>query len=164
MMRIRIIGDDVLREQTREVTEFDDKLNDLIENMIDTMHEADGIGLAAPQVGLSLRMLVTDISGVEKEGKPEAFINPYIRESFGEVVLEEGCLSIPGIREEVTRPEEIVLEYQDATGAKKKEQFSGWMARVLQHEIDHLDGVLFVDHLSPIKKKLVANQLTAINA
>lgn len=160
MLNIRIIGDQVLREDAEEVTEFDEKLKRLTEEMIEIMHASDGIGLAAPQVGLSKRLLVTDITPVEKESEPMVFINPVILESTGEIVLEEGCLSIPGIREEVTRPEEILLKYQTVEGIEKSEKFTGWMARVLQHEIDHLDGVLFIDHLSPLKQKVILNNFS----
>ncbi len=160
-MRIRIVGDEVLREKAAGIEKFDEELKQLVEEMFDTMHEADGIGLAAPQVGLSIRLLVTDTSELEKGTQPTAFINPQIVASEGESTFEEGCLSIPGVREEVTRPEKITLEYQTVDGVKKKEDFEGWQARVLQHEIDHLDGVLFIDYLSPVKKKLIASQLTA---
>ena len=90
------------------------------------------------------------------------FVNPIILETWGECTLEEGCLSIPGIREEVERPKEILLKYQTIDGEEKSEKFNGWMARVLQHEIDHLEGVLFVDYLSPVKQKLVMNQYSNV--
>jgi peptide deformylase len=159
-LKIRIIGDDILREVATEVDEFDDKLVMLGEEMIQFMHDSDGIGLAAPQIGISKRILVTDISPIEEDAKPQVFVNPTIIESMGECTLEEGCLSIPEVREDVTRPEEILLKYSTTSGEEKTEKFSGWMARVLQHEIDHLDGVLFVDYLSPIKKKLIAGRFS----
>jgi len=159
MLRIRIIGDNILREKAEEVTEIDDQLKHLIDEMIETMHESDGIGLAAPQIGISKRLLVTDVSPVESGNSPMAFINPVILESSGEIELEEGCLSIPGVREIVTRPEEILLKYQSVTGEEKTEKFTGWMSRVLQHEIDHLDGVLFIDHLGTVKRKLILSNL-----
>ena len=162
MMRIRIVGDEVLREKAEKIEKFDDNLKQLVDEMMETMHEADGIGLAAPQVGLSIRLLVTDTSELEKGTQPTAFINPQVVASEGESTVEEGCLSIPGVREEVTRPEKITLEYQTVEGKKKRETFEGWQARVLQHEIDHLEGVLFIDYLSPVKKKLIASQLTAV--
>ncbi len=159
MLRIRIIGDNILREKAEEVTEFDDQLKSLIDEMIETMHESDGIGLAAPQVGISKRLLVTDVTPVEAGNGPMAFINPVILESTGEVELEEGCLSIPGVRENVNRPEEILLKYQSVKGEAKTEKFTGWMSRVLQHEIDHLDGILFIDHLGMVKRKLILANL-----
>ena len=159
MLRIRIIGDNILREKAEEVTDFDDQLKSLIDEMIETMHESDGIGLAAPQVGISKRFLVADISPVESGHDPMAFINPVILEANGEIELEEGCLSIPGVRENVNRPEEILLKYQSVTGEEKTEKFTGWMSRVLQHEIDHLDGILFIDHLGTVKRKLILSNL-----
>jgi peptide deformylase len=159
-VKIRIIGDDILRQVATEVDEFDGKLVQLGEEMIDFMHDSDGIGLAAPQVGISKRFLVIDISPIEDDEVPRVFVNPTIIESMGECTLEEGCLSIPDVREDVTRPEEILLKYSTTSGEAKTEKFSGWMARVLQHEIDHLDGVLFVDYLTPIKKKLIAGRFT----
>jgi peptide deformylase len=152
------MGDTVLRQKAEEIQVFDDKLNNLSMQMIDIMHNSDGIGLAAPQVGLSIRLLVTDISPLDKAFSEMVFVNPVILESKGESTLEEGCLSIPGIREEIDRPEEILLKYQTIDGVEKIERFDGWMARVLQHEIDHLEGILFVDYLSPVKQKLVMNQ------
>lgn len=156
------MGDNVLRQKAKEIQTFDDKLKNLAEEMIDIMHNSDGIGLAAPQVGLSIRLLVTDISPLEKGYAEKVFVNPVILETWGECTLEEGCLSIPGIREDVERPEEILLKYQTIDGEEKSEKFNGWMARVLQHEIDHLEGVLFVDYLSPVKQKLVINQYSNI--
>ena len=152
------MGDNVLRKTAEEIHEFDAKLKKLSEEMIDEMHKSEGIGLAAPQVGLSIRLLVTDVSPVTKGYPAQAFVNPVILETWGNSCMEEGCLSIPGIREEVNRPEEILLKYQTVEGEEKTEKFDGWMPRVLQHEMDHLDGVLFVDHLSPVKQKLVLSQ------
>jgi peptide deformylase len=158
MYRIRYIGDSILRKKTKQIKQFDDKLKEQVESMIETMHKEDGVGLAAPQVGLDNSVLVIDISSVDETEGPLAFINPEIIKTKGEAVYEEGCLSIPGVREEVTRPEEIQLKYRDENGKKHSENFSGWKARVLQHEIDHLNGILFVDHISPIKQKLLIAQ------
>ncbi|MCB9059201.1 MAG: peptide deformylase [Calditrichae bacterium] len=158
MQRIRFIGDPVLRRETKEVTIFDDDLKLFVKNMIKTMHREDGIGLAAPQIGHSRKILVVDISGMEETEKPRAFINPTIVDSWGESVVEEGCLSIPDVREEVTRPEGIEVKYQNENGENHHNRFDGWMARVLQHEIDHVNGVLFVDLISPIKRKLLTEQ------
>ncbi len=157
-LKIKIIGDDVLRKIAAEVTEFDDQLENLSKELIEFMHDSDGIGLAAPQVGLSSRLLVTDVSPLEKKIGPMVFVNPVIIEKWSESTLEEGCLSIPGAKEEITRPEEILIRFQTVKGEEKSEKFDGWMARVLQHEIDHLNGILFVDYLSPVKQKLVLNQ------
>lgn len=158
MYKIRLIGDSILRKRTKDIEKFDDNLRGIIDNMVDTMHSEDGIGLAAPQIGLDKSILVLDISSLNENEKPLAFINPKIIASEGESVYEEGCLSIPEVREEVTRPEEITLKYQDENGKKHTGKFKGWKSRVLQHEIDHLNGILFVDRISPVKQKLLVAQ------
>lgn len=159
-MDIKIIGDEVLRRVADEVTVFDDQLDQTANEMIETMHKFDGIGLAAPQVGISQRLLVIDVSPLEKNADAMVFVNPVILESWGEKNIEEGCLSIPGVREEINRPEEILLQYYTTEGESKTEKFNGWPARVIQHEIDHLNGVLFTDYLSPVKQKLALSQLS----
>ena len=161
MLGIRIIGDEVLRQVAEDVTVFDADLENLAQEMIETMHESDGIGLAAPQVGISKQLLVTDISSIDSQAEPRIFVNPRIIEQNGDVTMEEGCLSIPNVREDVTRPETIVLKYQTVKGEEKTETFDGWLSRVLQHEIDHLQGVLFTDYLSPVKQKLLLADLHA---
>ena len=158
MFKIRLIGDPVLREKTNVVTHFNDKLRDIADQMIEFMHIEDGIGLAAPQVGLRDSIIVVDISPIEEEEHPRAFINPQIVSAEGESVIEEGCLSIPGVREDVKRPESIQLVYQDVNGKRYEKEYDGWLARVLQHEIDHLNGILFVDLISPVKRQLLINQ------
>lgn len=158
MQRLRYIGDSVLRRETAEVNDFDDSLKKFVKDMIKTMHREEGIGLAAPQIGHSKKVLVVDVSGLEEGEKPQAFINPVVTESWGESVVEEGCLSIPDVREEVTRPEGVEVKYQDENGQLHQDRFDGWKARVLQHEIDHLNGVLFVDLISPIKRKLLTEK------
>lgn len=158
MYKIKLIGDSILRKKTTDINKFDDNLKAIIDEMIDTMHKEDGIGLAAPQVGLDKSFLVVDISNIDENEKPQSFINPQIISTSGEAIYEEGCLSIPGVREEVIRPEEIILKYQDVNGKQYTETFSGWKSRVLQHEIDHLNGILFVDRISPIKKQLLVAQ------
>ncbi len=158
MYKMRYIGDPVLRRATDTITEFGKPLKKIIANMIETMHHQEGIGLAAPQVGISKKLILVDISGMEDEDAdgPEAFVNPEILESFGEpVTLEEGCLSIPDVREDVTRPEGIRVRYQDENGKEYTKDYYGWMARVLQHEIDHINGVLFVDLISPLKQQML---------
>ncbi|RMH64170.1 MAG: peptide deformylase [Calditrichaeota bacterium] len=151
MYKIRFAGDPVLRRETRPIEQFDDSLNKMIQNMIVTMHREDGIGLAAPQVGYSLKLCVVDISSIDEKEHPRAFINPEIVDSWGEDTVEEGCLSIPDVRDDVTRPEGIRLVYHDERGNRLEESYDGWMARVLQHEIDHLNGILFVDYLPSFK-------------
>lgn len=158
MYSIRIIGDPVLRKKSETISEFNSDLNETVQQLTETMHIEDGIGLAAPQVGILKRIIVIDISPLEKEEHPRAFINPEIIENDGESTVEEGCLSIPNVREKITRPEKITLLYNDKDGSQISEEYDGWLARVLQHEIDHLNGVLFVDYLSPLKKQLLTNQ------
>ncbi len=160
MYRIRYIGDPVLRKKGEPVTVFDKALQKFAEEMIEIMREEDGIGLAAPQIGISKQILVTDASELIDGEYPRVFINPELIETFGESVMEEGCLSIPGVREEVTRPEKIILKYQNERGETFTEEYSDWMARILQHEIDHLNGILFVDRISPVKRRLLINQKT----
>lgn len=157
MYNLRFIGDPVLRRETEAITDFGKPLKKIILGMIETMHDKEGIGLAAPQVGISKKLLVLDISEMEDEESdgPMAFINPEIVESSGQATVEEGCLSIPGVREDVTRPEFIRLHYQDEKGKDYTTDYEGWMARILQHEIDHINSVLFVDHISPLKQQML---------
>ncbi len=156
--RIRYIGDPILRKKAEKITEFDEKLQKFVEDMMEVMYVEDGIGLAAPQIGFSKQVIVVDASELVEDEEARAFINPKILSSEGQETKEEGCLSIPGVREEVTRPEKILLEYQDVEGKVYKEEFDGWMARILQHEIDHLNGILFVDRISPLKRQMLISQ------
>lgn len=158
MYRVRLIGDPVLRKKADKITEFDKHLEKLVQDMIEVMHTEDGIGLAAPQIGISKRLLVIDASPLIDDEAPRAFINPVITETSGESVVEEGCLSIPGVREDVTRPEKITIQYADEKGREFTDTFDGWIARIVQHELDHLDGILFVDHISPVKRRFLINQ------
>ena len=157
-MKIRYIGDPILRKKAESITEFDQKLKHTIEQMMTTMHLEDGIGLAAPQVGLSKQFLVMDTSPIEKNGKQQAYINPEILNSEGECTEEEGCISIPDVREMVVRSESVTVAYQNEEGEKKVEKLSGWKARVIQHEIDHLNGILFIDRISPLKRQMHVNK------
>ncbi len=160
MYKVRIIGDPILRKKGATVTVFDRKFHELVDEMTEIMYREDGIGLAAPQIGLSIQLLVVDITPIEESefDGPMAFVNPIITNKEGGTTIEEGCLSVPGVREDVTRPERIKLTFQDKNGKKNSAWFDGWMARVLQHEIDHLNGILFVDHLSPLKRQMLINQ------
>ena len=158
MYDIKIIGAEVLRKTAVDVSDFNHDLKKITTNMLDTMYKFNGIGLAAPQVDISKRIIVTDISPVEHDYHSMVFINPEIIESSGEKIYEEGCLSIPGVNEDILRPEKIFIQYQDIDGNEKTAAFESWMARVLQHEIDHLNGILFIDYLSPVKKKLLLNR------
>jgi peptide deformylase len=162
-LEIRIIGDPVLRRRAAEVSEFGKPLKELAESMFETMVDAVGVGLAAPQVGLSLRFLVVGIPEEEGEGLTlMAFANPRILEQTGRCVMEEGCLSIPEIREEVERPERILLRWQDLDGAEREAWFEDLEARVIQHEMDHLEGVLFVDRISPARRATLKRRLAQV--
>ena len=171
-------GDPVLKKEADEIDKDYEGLNDLIANMFETMYAASGVGLAAPQIGKSIRLFIVDASPFaddpnEKEPDPRAkglenfkrvFINPIIEEEAGEEwAFEEGCLSIPKIREEVYRKEKVIVSYYDEKFNLKEEAFEGYAARVIQHEYDHIDGILFTDHLSPLKKRLLTKKLGNIS-
>ncbi len=145
---IRVIGDPVLKQHAAEVTEIDGALARLVDGMLVTMYEAPGIGLAAPQVGVQKRLFVWDIG----DG-PDAIINPRITESDGEWVYEEGCLSIPGLYFEIVRPKLIHVEGFDLDGNEVSFEADELLARLLQHEFDHLEGVLMVERLDDDQKK-----------
>ncbi len=153
---IVLLGDPVLREPAREVETFDEELQTLVDDMFATMVAAEGAGLAAPQVGVSLRVLVADVRHSEGEHARAALVNPRVVENGSELDKEpEGCLSIPGVREVVERPWSVVVEGTDPAGEPVRIEAEGLWARVLQHEIDHLNGVLFIDHLSPLKRRML---------
>jgi peptide deformylase len=152
-MEIRLLGDPVLRRRADDVEAVDGEVRRLARAMFDTMYEADGVGLAAPQVGIGRRLIVVD---PREEGvAPAAIVNPRVVEAGSERDrAEEGCLSIPGIREVVERAATVTVEGLDLEGRPVRLEASGLHARVLQHEIDHLDGVLFLDRVSPLKRRL----------
>ena len=165
MEKLRVIkyGNPILRMKARRIDKIDNRIRNLADDMVLTMQIDGGIGLAAPQVAESLALLVVDQGLIFEDGEPTAYINPEIVASEGESIMEEGCLSIPDIREEVKRPEITILRYQNIDGVFREEQFDGLLARVLQHEIDHLSGVLFVDRISALKKQLLKKELKAIS-
>ena len=162
---IRAYGDPVLRKECEEIDENYPKLKELIADMYETMYASHGVGLAAPQIGVPIRLFVIDSSGIdEKNPVKKTFINAYIVEEEGkEWTYEEGCLSIPASREDVIRLDKIKVEYHDENFNLKEEEFTGIIARIIQHEHDHTDGVMFVDYLSPLKKRLIKNKLAAIS-
>lgn len=146
MLDIFTLGDEVLRAENKKVTVFDDALKMLVDAMFDTLVEADGVGLAAPQVGVSERFFIVDLR--RGEDSRYVFINPEILEtSIEECPYEEGCLSIPGLYHEVMRPRRVKVQAQDLSGRHFTIEADGMLARVIQHENDHLNGILFVDHL-----------------
>ncbi|NBY20043.1 peptide deformylase [bacterium] len=143
------------------VTSFDQNLHTLLDNMSETMYEANGIGLAAPQVGQKIRAFIVDIATEEDDEKRlYEFVNPVISEGSGSITFEEGCLSVPGFSEEVKRKEHIRVDFYDRFGKPQILEASGLLAVAIQHENDHLDGVLFVDRLSPIRKRMAKKKLS----
>lgn len=163
LYEIQTYGKEVLRTPTQEIPRIDDDLKEIVANMFETMYAAEGIGLAAPQVNKSIRLFVIDLSPIDEEESRRVFINPKIH-SFGEErdEYEEGCLSIPTIKEIVKRPTSIHITYQDLDGVAYDEHIDGFLARVIQHEYDHLEKTLFVDHLSSLKRSLLKKTLKKI--
>lgn len=154
---IKLMGEPVLRTPAKEAEAFDEELRELVEDLLETMYHAQGIGLAAPQVGVSRRVLVVDLGEADEEGRgPVTLVNPRVAESSRKTDrAPEGCLSIPGLEEVVERPETVTVEGYDPEGEEVTIEASGLLSRALQHEIDHLDGILFVDRVSPLKRKLL---------
>ena len=160
-------GDPVLKKQARDIVKDEMDVVQFAEDMFETMHHASGIGLAAPQVGKSLRMFIADATPLEDEeigDWKQVFINPEILDEGGDDwAFEEGCLSIPNIREDVIRPEKLKIHYFDENWEEHTEEFNGMKARIIQHEYDHIEGILFTDHLSAFKKRLLKSKLTNIS-
>lgn len=160
--------DEILRGKTKPVEELTDEIATLIDDMFETMYNSDGVGLAAPQIGRLLRIFVVDADPMAKEEDdplygPIAMINPQITFSSDEEIdMEEGCLSIPGVNASVTRPESIRVTYRDEDFEEQELEVGGWLSRVIQHEKDHLEGILFLDHLSTFKRKLLSGKLKDI--
>ncbi len=166
---IAVNGHPVLRRIAKDIEPDHDGLSDIIQNMWETMYESDGIGLAAPQVNKSIRLIVIDATPLEddfpelKEFK-KVIINPQIVERNQEIdIQDEGCLSVPTIREEVKRPTQITINFLNEEFKPVTETYNGFAARVVQHEYDHLEGILFIDHLSPLKKRLLKGKLNKIS-
>ena len=169
-------GDPVLRKETEAITKDYPDLDTVIENMFETMYAARGIGRAAPQVNMPIRLFIVDATPFEDDEDLSAeeqkfvstfkkvFINARILEESGdEWAFNEGCLSIPDVREDVFRKPNIVIEYEDENFKKHKDTFSGIVARIIQHEYDHIEGILFTDKLSPLKKRLIKSKLANIS-
>ena len=170
ILPIYLYGHPVLRKETKDIPPDYPKLQTLLENMYETMYQAEGIGLAAPQIGLEDRILVIDLSPCAKDdpscaGFKKTLINAHIMERDGEeVLMEEGCLSIPDIHEKVPRPNRIRIQYLDENLQAHDEVYEGYKARVIQHEYDHLDGILFTDRIAGIRKQLIRSKLNKIMA
>ena len=166
ILPIYLYGQPVLRKEAEELTPDYPKLKELVADMYETMYESDGVGLAAPQVGLPIRLIVIDAdvlkdSFPELEGVKLTLVNPEldILEDGEKVTREEGCLSVPGLHEPVTRYEKVRLNWLDENFEEHEQVFEGFLARIIQHEYDHLDGTLYVDRISPIRKQLIRGKL-----
>lgn len=154
LLQIEMLGSEVLRRRAADVAEIDEDLRILIGDMFETMYDAEGVGLAAPQIGISRRVIVVDVR--EEGTEPFALINPRLVEADAEREKgEEGCLSMPGLSAPVDRPVRVAVEGLNADGHPVRIEGDGLLARCLQHEIDHLDGILFIDHLSPLKRRML---------
>ncbi|HTQ79958.1 MAG TPA: peptide deformylase [Thermoanaerobaculia bacterium] len=159
ILAIRLYPDPVLRERSQEVTQFDATLDKLVADMIETMHAAPGVGLAAPQVGISRRVAVVDVSVGKNPEDLHVLINPELTLKSGADVDVEGCLSLPGITDKVERPVRIQVKALDRQGQPYELEAEGFLARAVCHEIDHLNGVLFTDHLRGLRKERARRQL-----
>ncbi|MEX0686515.1 MAG: peptide deformylase [Balneolales bacterium] len=163
-------NDSVLREKAKPV-ENSERIQRLIDDMFETMYNAHGVGLAAPQIGVSLRLFVVDADVMAEDDKdavlygPMVFINPVLHAvESNEVEMEEGCLSIPDLREKIIRPDKIRVTFLDKDFKNKEMKFSDWMARVVQHEFDHINGVLFIDYVGSFRKRLMRTKLDMIES
>ena len=168
ILPIYTYGQPVLRKVAEDITSEYPELKELIANMFETMDRADGVGLAAPQIGLPIRVVVINLDVLsddlpEFKGFRKAYINPHIIEVSGqEVSMEEGCLSLPGIHESVKRGDKIRVKYMDEDFKEYEEEVEGYLARVMQHEFDHLEGKMFIDHLSALRKQMIKGKLNAL--
>ena len=168
ILPIYVYGQPVLREEAQDITPDYPNLKELIANMFETMDRADGVGLAAPQIGLPIRVVVVDLDVLaddmpEFKGFRRAYINPHILEAGDNLVaMEEGCLSLPGIHESVKRPDRIHVQYLDEEMKPHDEWVEGYLARVMQHEFDHLEGTMFIDHLSALRKQMIRGKLNGM--
>ena len=166
---IVVYGDPILRKRAREIEKGTLDIKAFVQDMFETMYAAHGIGLAAPQIGKGVRLFVVDgttLDDIEEDmtGFKKVFINPVIVKEEGDKWdFEEGCLSIPNIRENVARPEKLKIRYLDEEGKPKEEEYDGMKARIIQHEYDHLDGKMFIDYLTPLKKRMLKGKLTDIS-
>ena len=162
VLNLRLYGDPVLRQKAKDVTVFDKTLAQQAESMFEIMYEHDGIGLAGNQVGLLSRLIVLDVNLDDDNRVRMALCNPRILTRAGEDTAEEGCLSIPDVRADVTRPDLLTVEAEGLDGKTIRFEAEGLLARAIQHEIDHLDGVLFIDRISATRRKLLEGRLKEI--
>ena len=162
--KILMYPDPRLLKQSVKIDKIDTKIKAIAEDLVDTMYSADGVGLAAPQIGINKRIFVMDCNDGQEKKEYVIVINPEVTSSSEELnVHKEGCLSIPEITEEVVRPEKVNVSYQDLSGNLKTKNLEGLWATCFQHELDHLNGKLFIDYLRPIKKALIKNKIKKLN-
>ncbi|UCE39813.1 MAG: peptide deformylase [Candidatus Aminicenantes bacterium] len=159
ILEIVTIGDPILNRKADKIRNIDQHVCDLAQRMVKTMHSAPGVGLAAPQVNQSIQLITVDISLGENNTDLIVLANPEILQKEGETVLEEGCLSVPGINEKVTRPYRVVVKGIDLDGKEKIIEAEDLLARIFCHEVDHINGKLFIEHLSHLKKSLIRKKL-----
>jgi peptide deformylase len=159
---LTIYGDPALRRRSEEVTEFGPELQPLLDRMYEVMYEEEGVGLAAPQVGVNQRIMIMDVAISEEERHTGELINPEILETRGTQKGSEGCLSIPGLREDVTRDDWLRVRGVNRDGEPVEFEAEGLLSRAVQHEVDHLNGILFIDRLNPIRRKLLVRKLKQI--
>ena len=159
VLQIAIYGDSILTRKAESIKNINEKIVELAQNMVKTMHSAPGIGLSAPQVRSSKSLITVDLSVGEKSEDLIVLVNPELIAQEGEIVSEEGCLSIPGIQEKVARSAKVMVKGVDLKGKEKVIEAEDLLARVLCHEIDHLNGKLFIDYLSPLKRNLIRKKL-----
>jgi len=157
ILKIKVYPDDILRKKALVVTKLTEEDKNLIRDMVETMYASDGVGIAAPQVGVSKRIFIANPTG--EKGKELIAINPRILEKSGKEVLVEGCLSLPNISAEVKRYKKVVLKFEDMEGKEKIINANGLLARIIQHEIDHLDGILFIDRINIFKRLKLLRKL-----
>ncbi|HCP34334.1 MAG: peptide deformylase [SAR324 cluster bacterium] len=165
LLTVHSFPDPVLKQKALPVKEFDEKLAELADNMLETMYEERGIGLAAVQVGVLKQLVVVDLKSGEEDislREPRVFVNPHIVERSGETISEEGCLSVIEYRAEIKRAESIKLEFQDLQGEPRTMEAEGLLSICIQHELDHLQGILFIDHLPMLKQKMVKKRLAKL--
>ena len=165
LLTVHSFPDPVLKQKALPVKEFDEKLAELADNMLETMYEERGIGLAAVQVGVLKQLVVVDLKSGEEDislREPRVFVNPHIVERSGETISEEGCLSVIEYRAEIKRAESIKLEFQDIQGESRTMEAEGLLSICIQHELDHLQGILFIDHLPMLKQKMVKKRLAKL--
>ena len=165
LLTVHSFPDPVLKQKALPVKEFDEKLAELADNMLETMYEERGIGLAAVQVGVLKQLVVVDLKSGEEDinfREPRVFVNPHIVERSGETISEEGCLSVIEYRAEIKRAESIKLEFQDLQGESRTLNAEGLLSICIQHELDHLQGILFIDHLPMLKQKMVKKRLAKL--